>query len=67
MVRAWSEAPQVREIQILSNQESRFHLRDFPDLRVRTAQEGFAMQGMNVVSQIIEEGLQADKEDSRPA
>jgi len=45
VVRARCEPPQVREIQVLSDQESRFLLRCFPNLSVCTAQKEFTMAG----------------------
>ena len=58
VVRSRREPPQVGEIQVLSNQESRFLLRCFPNLRVSMAQKEFTMKRMNVVSKVLEEGCQ---------
>src|SRR5215468_7968992 len=62
MVRAGSELPQVREIQVLGDQESGFLLRCFPNLSVLMADEPLFMYGMNVVTEAFQLGCKPEGE-----
>lgn len=58
---AWDEFPGVRKVEVLGDQESFFSLRGTPDVRVRTSNQFFVKDGMDVMTQVI----QRDAENTR--
>ena len=49
LVRAWSEAPYVREVEVLSDQESLLALCGFPDRAVGCTAETFVTRSVHIV------------------
>jgi hypothetical protein len=58
-VRTGSEVPQVREVQVLGNQESRLFLHPTSNFHIRMAKKRLITQCMNVVSKVFEKGCMA--------
>lgn len=55
VVRARSELTQIREIQVLCNQESRFLLRCLPNFAVRMADKSFFSYRINIVTEFFQQ------------
>ena len=49
------ELSRVREIQVLSNQESRFVLRGFPNLAIRVPNQPLVLDRLNIVAKLFQE------------
>lgn len=58
VVRARSKLPQIREIQVLCNQESRFLLRRLPYFVVRMTDKFFFTYCINIVTEFSEQGFE---------